>query len=216
MKTKNAKSNKTPTALTGVVNPVPSASVVVDTSEATRLAGVALLEKNPELRTALVEFSSAFGAVVEKLRNVCITLRAAKLNPREQSLALGAAGVREDTASKIKRVCNDTDENFAKYIGGDLGFNAALEVARGDLPPGQKSATLPKDWRSSFETFIEDSARQFPGKLPKKKASYKVEFEGSHFVLTIIPPRQKKPAPVNVTPAVSSAAAAATPELPVQ
>jgi len=215
MKQKNAKSAKTnpPTAQVGVVDPQPSVAVI--TPESAKLAGVSLLEKNPALRDALVEFSSAFGAVVEKLRAVCIQLRAAKLNPKEQSLALGAAGVREDTASKIKRVCNDTDENFDRYIKGDLGFNAALEVARGELPPGAEPAKLAKDWRNSFETFVEDTARSCPGKLPKKKAWFKTELEGAHFVLTIIPARQKKARalPVGVTN-VTEAAAAATAKLP--
>lgn len=165
----------------------PASSVEL-LNEAETNAAREILRQKPELAKALTEYHSVYANALGKLRTVMVELRRASLNPREQKLVLLGAQFNEQRASEIQRVVNDTDENFERFLKGEIGFRIALAQARAALPASTIKA------HPKLEEFARNFVNAFHGPWPKKKVAVEVERLECRVCIIFKPIKGKKPA----------------------
>lgn len=169
-------------------------------NEAETNAAREILRQKPELAKALSEYQTSYAGVLGKLRTVMLKLREASLNPKEQKLVLLGAQFNEQRASEIQKVVNDTDENFARFLKGEIGFRIALAQSRAALPSPTLVAA-PK-----LQEYAKEWVSKCPVPFPKKKVSIIVEPSGCKITITFKPVKQASPKAPASTKAASKKA----------
>jgi len=132
------------------------------------------VSESETLKTASRDADTALARMGERYFGFCSELRSAKLNRRESTLLLKGLGLAKSRISEILRVSEVTDEVWAKYKAGQIGFNATLALGRGSDGTGvsdseaegeseskpasnkKKEKRLPKEFQPSIVACLED------------------------------------------------------------
>jgi len=104
-------------------------------------------EKNPAIVKAAIEFRQVFAEAGTKYLNLATALRTAKLPKKEATALLRGLGLLKGRASELLSLSAASEEVWAKYTAGSIGFRAALQLEAGpskeaplDVPPGEHPA----------------------------------------------------------------------------
>jgi hypothetical protein len=138
---------------------------------------LALSAKHIGLVHAFREFGRAYQGGLDAMRLALQALRSAELYPKEQRLLLRSFGYSKQRIWEFQRIVNDTDQNFAKFIGGEIGFRLALESARRGDAPGKVVVEKPKElvaWADRMCLEIPSSALKRRFRIDRIVGAYRV------------------------------------------
>jgi hypothetical protein len=95
-----------------------------------------LVVKHEKAFSALLDFRNTYCLALDKMRVAMSAIYSLGLDMKAQGIFMRAAGFPESRISEFKRIINDTQANFEKFINGDVTYRLALENARGTVAPG--------------------------------------------------------------------------------
>jgi len=166
----------------------------------------AIVSESVALRSEFAQVDAQLQRAGQRYYGFCSELRRAKLNRRESTLLLKALGYVKTRISEILKVSEVSDEIWAKYSNGQIGFKAALALERGtdddddggegegesegdtEKKTKKKEKRLPKEFQPSIVACLEDWGDSL--KACGQKEPYVMRYENKDkrtFVVTIQP-----------------------------
>jgi len=96
----------------------------------------AILQRHPDVVTAISEFAVAAVGMVGAFRKVCVEMRKAAIHGEEVRMVLGRAGWVKSRISEAKRLIEADEKTFKRFAAMEIGIHLALQEVRNTLPPG--------------------------------------------------------------------------------
>jgi len=93
---------------------------------------LALLEKHPAIQKAAGEFLDVYARAGEKYFALASALRSAKLEKKDATAVLLAAGLSKSRTSEVVKVSTVPEAIWQKYSAQAIGFKAAIEASKGE------------------------------------------------------------------------------------
>jgi len=93
---------------------------------------LALLEKHPAIQKAAGEFLDVYARAGEKYFALASALRSAKLEKKDATAVLLAAGLSKSRTSEVVKVSTVPESIWQKYSAQAIGFKAAIEASKGE------------------------------------------------------------------------------------
>lgn len=160
---------------------------------------IKLGEQHPQIVTAVSELKTAYTETGQKYIKLATFLRQAKLLKKEGTLLLLGLGLTKGRASELLTLSAVGDEVWEKYTLNQVGFRAALQLDKPQVPTGEQT-TIPEVEKPKKETVkiydvpneVKTALREVPMhfKRPlkggkKTEYAYAHTFEGVNYYFAI-------------------------------